>query len=104
MIKLLTTTAIALTFALPLSAEINTEERELCTQIGIWAHHIMEARQLGVSMSHVMSFFDEKDDYLQAIVRDAYNQPRMSHPADQRLKIEEFRNSAEFFCYEMASY
>lgn len=87
-----------ITFALTLAASPLTAETDVCAQAGSLAAKIMEARQVGVPVSAVISIFE--DDNMTAIILAAYQTPRFSSDEYQQRAIADFRNEIEVICYE----
>jgi len=91
-----TLTIIAMFLATPV---ISKEEGEhICETLGDVAYKVMELRQGGVPMSTVMQISDSK--LVEAIVVDAYDQPRFSTDSYKRESANDFRNDVEVQCYK----
>jgi len=87
------------TLAMFLATPVVSEEGEhICETLGDVAYKVMELRQGGVPMSTVMQISDS--ELVQAIVVDAYDQPRFSTDSYKREATNDFRNDVEVQCYK----
>jgi len=75
-----------------------TTYEHICETLGDVAYKVMELRQGGVPMSTVMQISDS--ELVQAIVVDAYDQPRFSTDSYKREATNDFRNDVEVQCYK----
>jgi hypothetical protein len=91
-----TLTIIAMFLATPVVSE--EEGEHICETLGDVAYKVMELRQGGVPVSTVMQISDSK--LVEAIVVDAYDQPRFSTDSYKRESIDNFRNDVEVQCYK----
>ena len=74
---------------------------EFCESVGKFAEITMRGRQSGVPMSQVMKYATERDnEMLQAMIMEAYNQPRYSSKEYQDRAVADFRNVWELACYK----
>lgn len=96
--KLLTALALV-AFCAPAHAETPVE---ICTGWGQVAENVMWGRQLGAAMSDYMAVA-EGNAMLQAIVTDAYAQPRYQTDAAQIRAVEDFRSAIELVCFRSFS-
>jgi len=93
-------TVIAIFLATPTIAE--EEEQHICETLGDVAYKVMELRQGGVPMSTVMQISDS--ELVQAIIVDAYDQPRFSTDSYKQNAMNDFRNYVEVECYKKVDY
>lgn len=90
-------------FALVLLATpLTAETADPCHAIGELASTIMTHRQNGLPASVMIRAVSEHDgnELATAMILQAYGQPRMSHPDNQRRSIQDFRNGMEVACYD----
>jgi hypothetical protein len=79
---------------------------EFCTGIGNMAGAIMEARQMEIPMSEVMTVFSsstESDQFYREVVIKAYEQPAYSSPEIQQRAVSGFRNAWEVECFKASA-
>ncbi len=81
------------------SAHAETTYEELCQGYYTTAELIMQHRQQGTPMPEMMGYVDG-NGVLEAMVGDAYRQPRYSTAEYQRDLVREFANGAYLICLE----
>lgn len=90
---------LSMAFAMPAFAK-----EDICPTMGKIAAEVMTARQNGVAMSTLMTRTGELEDgpmreFGFALVRTAYELPRMRSEQNRQREIEDFRNEVEAACY-----
>lgn len=104
--RIITTAALALTLAAPVSAAPLTDaEIAACADMGQIADAIMTARQSGRSMSDIIALTTGRDyaqpviDLVQGLAVIAYQSPRYRSDRVQQEAIQDFRNMVESECF-----
>lgn len=98
-IKSIITAAV---IAAPIAA--TAQEAPHCEGVGDLAEAVMMHRQNGTPMSTLMAIAEqngEAGEGLAEIILEAYREPRMSVPDNQRRMVEDFRNEIEAICYSV---
>ena len=88
-------TTLFFAVAQPVLAE---KEQNVCESMGELAYMVMELRQEGVPMSHVMQISDS--ELVKAIVVEAYDYPRFNSQEYKEKAADDFRNEVEVECYK----
>lgn len=94
---------ISVALSIFLAAPVFGKE-DICPTMGKIAAEVMTARQNGVAMSILMTKTGEFEEgpmreFGFALVRAAYDVPRMHSELNQKREIEDFRNEVEATCY-----
>lgn len=74
----------------------------LCASLGEVAEVTMQARQMEVPVSKVLSNIPkdgDPDGFLRKVILDAYSKPAYSIPENQQEAISQFRNHWELQCF-----
>ena len=79
---------------------------EFCIGIGNTSQAIMEARQMEVPISEVMSIFpdqDANDQFYREVIIEAYEEPAYLSSEAQQRAISRFRNTWETECFKASA-
>ena len=79
---------------------------EFCMGIGNRAQAIMEARQMEVPISELMSIFPEQDandQFYREVIIEAYEEPAYLSPEAQQRAVSGFRNTWETECFKASA-
>lgn len=94
--------AMAVAAILASSSSVQAEELD-CAFFSKVAEKVMEARQVGVSMTSVMGAFEKvanDNGFYEGLIMLAYEQPRYSTESAQQRAIEDFRDDTALTCYQ----
>ena len=73
-------------------------EQDICSAYGSLSAEAMRVRHAGVPLSQALSA--SEDEFVRAVLREAYSRPRMSTDRGIERSVQDFRNDVELACYE----